>query len=159
MGPRPLPKYTELAESPVSTPELAEKYPYILNSGLRSMTFFHSANRQIPWLREIRPDPLVEIHPETAKVHGIQEATGSGSSRPGDGSSNGQAERGHQSTSDRAEHGWWYPEIKRPDHGWDLSNINILTDNSPESTDPVMGATTLRVLLCNISRCDDEQGV
>ncbi len=55
-----------------------------------------------------------------------------------------------------AEHGWWYPEIKSPDHGWDISNINMLTDNSHESMDPVMGATSLRVLLCNISRCEDE---
>jgi hypothetical protein len=32
----------------------------------------------------------------------------------------------------------------------------MLTDNSHESMDPVMGATNLRVLLCNISRCEDE---
>ena len=36
--------------------ELIEKYPFILNAGLRTPTFFHSANRMIPWLREIRPD-------------------------------------------------------------------------------------------------------
>jgi len=53
-----------------------------------------------------------------------------------------------------AEHGWWYPEIKNSDHGWDTSNINVLTENSFESMDPVMGATNLRVLLCNISRCE-----
>ncbi|MEJ2041580.1 MAG: molybdopterin-dependent oxidoreductase, partial [Desulfosarcinaceae bacterium] len=69
-GTDPLPKYTEIPESPVSRPDLAEKYPYILNAGLRTPTFFHSANRQIPWLREIRPDPIVEIHPDTASKHG-----------------------------------------------------------------------------------------
>jgi anaerobic selenocysteine-containing dehydrogenase len=40
----PLPKYTELPESPVSRPDLAERYPYILNAGFRTPTFFHSAN-------------------------------------------------------------------------------------------------------------------
>jgi anaerobic selenocysteine-containing dehydrogenase len=55
-----------------------------------------------------------------------------------------------------AEHGWWYPEIRNSDHGWNMSNINILTDNSHESMDPVMGATNLRVLLCRIYRCEDE---
>ncbi|MCK5724779.1 MAG: molybdopterin-dependent oxidoreductase, partial [Gammaproteobacteria bacterium] len=55
-GHDPLPKYTEIPESPVSRPDLLEDYPYILNAGLRTPTFFHSANRMIPWLREIRPD-------------------------------------------------------------------------------------------------------
>ena len=57
----------------------------------------------------------------------------------------------------RVPHGWWYPEIKSPDHGWDVSNINLLTDNSHDSMDPIMGATNLRVLLCRISRCEDLQ--
>jgi hypothetical protein len=56
-----------------------------------------------------------------------------------------------------AEHGWWYPEMKDdPGHGWDVSNINMLTDNSHASMDPVMGATNLRVLLCGIRRCEDQ---
>ena len=57
-GRDPLPKYVEIPESPYSTPEVAKKYPYIFNSGLRTMTFFHTAGRMIPWLREIRPDPI-----------------------------------------------------------------------------------------------------
>ena len=36
------------------------------------------------------------------------------------------------------------------------SNINLLTDNSHASMDPVMGATNLRVLLCNLYRCEDK---
>jgi anaerobic selenocysteine-containing dehydrogenase len=152
----PLPKYTEIAESPVSTPELAEKYPYILNAGLRTPTFFHSANRMIPWLREIRPDPILEIHPETAKKHGIQEGDWVWIESPrGRVKERAKLNDGIDPRVIVAEHGWWYPEIKTPDHGWDISNINILTDNSPESTDPVVGATSLRVLLCNISRCED----
>ena len=75
-GRDPLPKYAEIPESPVSTPDLAKEYPYILNAGLRTPIFFHSANRQVPWLREIRPDPIVEIHPETAKKHGIRNGLG-----------------------------------------------------------------------------------
>ena len=72
-GRDPLPKYVEIPESPISRPDLAEKFPYIRNAGFRTPTFFHSANRQVPWLREIRPDPLVEIHPATAAKHGIQD--------------------------------------------------------------------------------------
>ena len=33
--------------------------------------FFHSEHRMIPWLREIVPDPVIEINPQTAKDLGI----------------------------------------------------------------------------------------
>jgi len=67
----PLPYYEEPPESPVSTPVLWQEFPLILGTGARSPAFFHSEHRQIPWLREIEPDPNVEIHPQTAKDLGI----------------------------------------------------------------------------------------
>ncbi len=67
----PLPYYEEPPESPVSTPVLWQEYPLILGTGARSPAFFHSEHRQIPWLREIEPDPNVEIHPQTAQDAGI----------------------------------------------------------------------------------------
>jgi len=156
-GRDPLPKYTEIPESPVSCPDLTEKYPYILNPGLRTPTFFHSANRMIPWLREIRPDPIVEIHPETAAKHGISEGDWVYIESPrGKAKERAKLNNGIDPRVIVAEHGWWYPEIKDPGHGWDISNINMLTDNSHESMDPVMGATNLRALLCNISPVETE---
>lgn len=156
-GRDPLPKYTEIPESPVSRPDLAETYPYILNCGLRTPTFFHTANRQLPWLREIRPDPIVEIHPTTAEKHGICEGDWVWIESPrGRAKEKAKLNDGIDPRLIVAEHGWWYPEVKDADHGWHLSNINLLTDNSHESMDPVMGATNLRVLLCKIYRCEDE---
>lgn len=156
-GRDPLPKYTEIPESPVSRPDLAEKYPYILNAGLRIPTFFHSENRQIPWLREIRPDPIVEIHPETARKLGIKEMDWVWIESPrGRVRQRAKLNDGIHPRVVVAEHGWWFPEIKDEGHGWDIGNINILTDNSHESMDPVMGATNLRGLLCNISRCEEQ---
>ncbi|MFX1445392.1 MAG: molybdopterin-dependent oxidoreductase [Promethearchaeota archaeon] len=154
----PLPKYTEIPESPVSTPVLAKKYPYILNSGLRTPTYFHSENRMLPWLREIRPDPIVEIHPETAMKHNIREGDWIWiESLRGRAKQRAKFNTGIDPRVIVAEHGWWYPEIKSSDHGWEISNINLLTDNSYESMDPAMGATNLRVLLCNISLCTKEK--
>ena len=156
-GRDPLPKYVEIPESPVSRPDLAEKYPYILNAGLRTPTFFHSANRQVPWLREIRPDPIVEIHPQTAQKHDIREMDWVWLTSPrGRIKQRAKLNDGIDPRVIVAEHGWWFPEIKEAGHGWDISNINILTDDSHESMDPVMGATNLRVLLCNISRCENQ---
>ena len=157
-GEDPLPKYTEIPESPVSRPDLKDDFPYILNSGLRTPTFFHSANRQVPWLREIRPDPIVEIHPQTASQHGIGEGDWVWIESPrGKVKERAKLNEGIDPRVVVAEHGWWYPENKDAGHGWETSNINILTDNSHESMDPVMGATNLRVLLCNIRRCGTRQ--
>jgi hypothetical protein len=50
-----------------------------------------------------------------------------------------------------AEHGWWCPEIKEHGHGWNISNINMLTDNAHETMDSAIGATNLRVCLCSIA--------
>lgn len=153
-GADPLPKYTEIPESPVSTPELAQTYPYILNSGFRTPVFFHSANRNIPCLREIRPDPIVEIHPRLAAEKGINDGDWIWIESPrGRVKERVKLNDGIDPRVIVAEHGWWYPEQKTQDHGWDISNINILTDNSHASMDPIMGATNLRVLLCNISPC------
>lgn len=69
----PLPYYKEIEpESPIRTPEIFKKYPLIMMTGRRSPVLFHSEHRQIPWLRSLDPDPIVEIHPETAKSLGIE---------------------------------------------------------------------------------------
>ena len=153
----PLPQYREIPESPVSRPDLLERYPYILNAGLRTPVFFHSEHRMIPWLREIRPDPLVEIHPETAKAHGIEDGQWAYIESPrGRIKQRVRLNRGIDPRVVVAEHGWWYPEAEGPGHGWDVSNVNLLTDNDPAGYDPAMGSTNLRVLLCAISPCRDE---
>jgi anaerobic selenocysteine-containing dehydrogenase len=153
----PLPCYREIPESPVSRPDLMDRYPYILNAGLRTPVFFHSEHRMIPWLREIRPVPIVEIHPETAKKHEIEEGqwvyleTSRGRVK--------QRARLNDGIDPRvivAEHGWWFPEVKDPGHGWDIANVNLLTDNDPAGFDPAMGSTNLRVLLCSISPCEGQ---
>jgi anaerobic selenocysteine-containing dehydrogenase len=111
----------------------------------------------IPWLREIRPDPFVEIHPETAKAHGIEDGQWAYIESPrGRIKQRVRLNRGIDPRVVVAEHGWWYPEAEGPGHGWDVSNVNVLTDNDPAGYDPAMGSTNLRVLLCSISPCQDE---
>ncbi len=145
----PLPRYREIPESPVSTPELAKEYPDILTAGSRSPVFFHSEHRMLPWLRELQPDPIVEIHPRLAEERHLKDSDWVFLESP-----RGRIQQRARLTTGidprvvAAEHGWWFPEIKTPDHGWNKSNINILTDNDPEGYDAAMGATNLRVLLC-----------
>ena len=70
-GEDPLPYYMEPQLSPVSTPEIAEQYPLVLTTGARTYCYFHSEGKQIPYLREMNPDPLIEINPEDALKYGV----------------------------------------------------------------------------------------
>jgi len=72
-GLEPVAHHEEPPFTPVSQPELAEEYPLILSTGRRSAVSFHSEHRNIPWLRELVPDPIVEIHPDTAEERDIGE--------------------------------------------------------------------------------------
>ena len=147
----PLPQYREVPESPFSTPELYKQYPYILITGMRSPGFFHTENRQVPWLRELHRDPVVEIHPETAQKEGIREGDWVVIESPrGKVRQRARIFAGIDPRVVGAQHAWWFPERKDPGHGWDESNINILTDNAYEGCDPAMGATNVRTLLCRI---------
>jgi anaerobic selenocysteine-containing dehydrogenase len=147
----PLPQFREPPESPYSTPELYRDYPYILITGKRLPGFFHSENRQISWMRELHRNPIVEIHPETAAREGIREGDWVTIESPrGKVRQKAKLFAGMDPRVVSAEHGWWFPEKRDPGHGWDESNINILTDNAYENCDPAMGATHVRTLLCKI---------
>ncbi|MBW2517789.1 MAG: molybdopterin-dependent oxidoreductase [Deltaproteobacteria bacterium] len=147
----PLPQYREPPESPYSTPERFKDYPYILITGRRSPGFFHTENRQIPWLRELHRDPIVEIHPRAANKEGITEGQWVVIESPrGKIRQRAKLFEGMDARVVSAEHGWWFPEKKGPGYGWDESNINILTDNAYDTCDPAMGATNVRTLLCRI---------
>ncbi len=147
----PLPKFREPPESPISTPQIAEDFPYILITGRRQPGFFHTENRQLPWMRELHSEPVVEIHPDTAQQEGIKEGDWVIIESPrGKVRQRAKIFEGIDPRVISAEHAWWFPEKAAPGHGWAESNINILTDNAYETCDPAMGATSVRVLLCNI---------
>jgi anaerobic selenocysteine-containing dehydrogenase len=148
----PLPRYQEPPESPISKPKLAEEYPYVLVTGARIPVFFHSEHRMIQELRKIHPDPIAEIHPQVAKKHRIKEGDWIFIESPrGKIRQKAKITTGIDPRVISAQHGWWFPELKGPGHGWKESNVNILTDDDPSGYDKAMGATNLRVLLCRIS--------
>jgi anaerobic selenocysteine-containing dehydrogenase len=70
-GHDPLPTYREPDQSPLSTPELFEKYPLVLTTGARILYYTHSQHRNVEELKKRCPEPFAEIHP-------IQRRAGSG---------------------------------------------------------------------------------
>ncbi|TAN60717.1 molybdopterin oxidoreductase [bacterium] len=152
LGYGPLPTFSEPPESPVSAPDIAKDFPYILITGSRRLEFFHSEHRQIESLRKLRPDPSVEMHSEVAKKHEIKNNDWVKVSSP-----RGSIRMRALITDDihpdviNVEHGWWFPEKKGPDYGVWESNANILTNNAPPY-DPGFGSYQLRGLLCKVEK-------
>lgn len=145
-----LPSYVEPPESPASSPELLERFPYILITGVRRREFFQSEHRQIKPLRKLRPDPLVELHPSVADALGIVEGQWVIVSSP-----RAEIRMRASVTVDihpsviSVDHAWWFPERASLDYGlWD-SNANMLTNDGPPY-DPAFGSYQLRGLLCNV---------
>ncbi len=152
LGYDPLPGYFDPPESPWSSPALLKSFPYQLITGARIPAFFHTENRQPGPLRDTRPDPVVEIHPDLAAQKGLRDGDWVKISSPrGAVVQRAAVTERVPSGVVAADHGWWFPEMEG-DLGWDRSNIDILTDNAFEACDPAIGATNLRVLLCDIEK-------
>ncbi len=67
----PLPEWREPPESLTATPGLVDAYPLILSDYHTSRSFSASWQRNVPHLREIEPEPILHIHPNTAAERGI----------------------------------------------------------------------------------------
>jgi anaerobic selenocysteine-containing dehydrogenase len=125
-----LPYFEEPPESPVSTPEIVKEYPLILTTGARPRGFFHSEHRQIPFLRQMHPDPITEIHPETAEELGIRDADWIYiESKYGRCKQRAKLTKGIHPRVVHSQHAWWFPEKPGPEPSlfgvWE-SNINLL---------------------------------
>ncbi len=158
MGLSSMPTYHEVPESPLGSPDLAKEYPLVLSTGIRSPVFFHTQYRQIPLLREIHPDPLVRMHPETAQDLDISEGDWVYIETPrGRCRQKAKLTLGIDPRVVMAEHDWWFPEApaEAPGlHGAFESNINVVTSSEPPY-DPGFGSTPNRSLLCKIYRAEE----
>jgi anaerobic selenocysteine-containing dehydrogenase len=157
LGKNPLPHYVEPYESPLTQPQTAREYPLILSAGCRFRPQFHAELRQ--WgmgMRERHPDPLVEIHPETAKELGIAEGEWVWiETKRGKILMKAKISSAVHPKVVIAEPSWWYPELPGDKNWWFgnwISNANVLTIDDLETLDPYTGAWQNRGLLCKVYR-------
>lgn len=136
----PLPTYLEPERSPLSSPDLLEKYPLILSTGYRNIYYTHGQFRKIRTLVEKNPEPRAEIGPETASKYGIKEGdeiiveTNRGKVRM----------KAH--VDERVAEG-----VVLLPHGWPGdANVNLLTDVN--CREPIMGYPDMKSLLCAIKK-------
>lgn len=158
LGYDPLPYYEEPAESPIRTPELAKEYPYVMISR-RSKTFIHSSQRMVRGMRRMHPEPVVELHPETARRHGIED---------GDmvwiETRRGRIKQRALLTDNilpdvvNPDFGWWFPEKEAAEPVlfgvWD-SNVNVLTSLDLDHCSQSTGTYYLGCCLCRIARAEE----
>lgn len=152
MGVSPLPEYREPPVSP--DPDTAQQYPMILTTGSKPMYFFHSEHRQIPSLRKRNPDPLLEIHPDTAGSLGVREGDWVWIETPqGRVKMRAKLFDGIAPDVVGAQPSWWFPEAPPPEYGWKRSNVNILIGEMEH--DPDNGSESLRSVLCKVYRVEE----
>ena len=154
-GQAPLPDHVEPATGPVSRTDLAADFPLVLTSA-KSIHYCHSQHRGLPSLRRREPDPVVEIHPETAAARRIADGDWVRLTTP-DG-----AVRARAAFSPHldprvvsATHGWWQACKALDLPGYDTTgaegaNVNAVIGN--RDTDPISGSVPHRSYLCEITR-------
>ena len=132
-GESPLPFYQEPRYSPASDPEYAEKYPFVLTTGARETVFFHSEGRQIPYLREINPNPRLEINPADAEAKGIVDGQWVEIvNHCGQAKFKAKVTPAVRQGVLMAQHGWWYPEMDAhgdSPYGMKKTQLNTLVPN------------------------------
>jgi len=135
-----LPVYHEPPESPLSRPDLLEKYPLVMTSGARVMAYTHSQFRNIPRLRKLMPDPLVDINPADAKPRGIKTGDTVTISSP----------RGSIRMKANVTAAMLEGVVSLPHHWPGEANVNLLVDD--RTLDPISGFLPCKSQLCQVSR-------
>ncbi|MCL2756897.1 MAG: molybdopterin-dependent oxidoreductase [Coriobacteriia bacterium] len=131
-----LPIFEEPTYNP-SSPE-AKQYPLILNTGSRLPFFTHSKLRDLPWLKQFMPEPVVRMNPIDAESRGIKD---------GDDVRmfNFQGEiRVKAEVTNMV-----MPGVTDIMHGWHQADVNLLTTRD---FDPITGFPPLSTGLCEIAK-------
>jgi len=157
-GYEPLPVYVEPAPGPRDGHELSKEFPLILTSA-KTPHYLHSQMRNIAALRRFNPEPLVEIHPQTAACREILEDEWVMISTPhGRLRARARFSPKLDPRTVSATHGWWQgcKDLSLPGYenaGESSANLNSAING--DVADPIGGATSLRSYICQIERFED----
>ena len=129
LGYDPLPYFEEPCEPGYGADEaLRAEYPYIMFAGARELGNYNTNLHQIPFLREMSPDPELYIHPLDAAREGIDGgAWVRVSTLHGSIELKARIDDAQKPGSLRVPHGWWLPESAR-DLGRGLGKSTLHND-------------------------------
>lgn len=149
-----VPEYEEPAWSPISSPELFEKFPLIMSTGNSLKWYYRSQHKHLATMRKQHPYALVTLHPDTAASLGIAEGemvwveTPMGRVR--------QVAKFDANMHPRVVHAdshMWYPEREAEGdahYGLWESNINAILPDGEAYSD-YAGDNYMRGLICKLS--------
>lgn len=137
LGYDPLPTYREPAEGWLTKTELTEKYPLIAITGSRNRVYPHTQYRNLPSIRKLYPEPMVEINTQTAKDLNVIDGEKVIVESP-----RGSIRLKANVTDDI------HPKVISIPHGWSEADVNILTNDLER--DPITGFIGFKSVLCRI---------
>lgn len=140
-----LPTWRELS----AIPEIPDEYPLLFTNS-KSEIFVGTSYKGVPALRAMRPEPMVQMNPATARDLGLND---------GDEvyieTKIGRAKQRLVFDPDIdprvifVDFGWWFPEDPTGNLGWDTGNINMMTSDT-QPIDPAVGVMVLRGVPCRV---------
>jgi anaerobic selenocysteine-containing dehydrogenase len=139
-GLEPLPIYREPPESPLSRPDLVASYPLVMTTGARTSAYTHSQFRNIPRLRRLMPDPLLEINPADARPRGIKSGDTVVITSP----------RNRIRMKAKVTDAILAGVVSLPHHWPGEANANALIDD--RELDPISGFLPCKSQLCQVAR-------
>lgn len=146
-GCSPLPLWEELSRFPF---EPSEEYPLLLTTRVED-AYKLTGFKRIASMRKYKPEPTVELNPETAKKAGLKEGEWVYiETKKGRITQKLSLDRDLDPRVVFASFGWWFPEEPSNLFDWDKSNVNILFET--ESPEPATGSVELRGIPCRVSR-------
>jgi anaerobic selenocysteine-containing dehydrogenase len=133
-----LPTYKEPPEGPVAAHQTAEKFPLIFNTGSREPMYTHSRHRNNPRLRELQPNPKLDINPKDAQSRGIKQGEDVIVETPA-GRITVKA-----NITNLAQ-----PGVVHVFHGWPQADVNTIL---PRTFDPITGFPAFKSQLCQVRK-------
>ena len=150
----PLPRYEEPKERAAVD---RTEYPLLLTSG-KSAAYTHGSYRSIPGLRREVPEPILQMHPDTAKQRNIADGEWAALCTPvGSIRLRVKLDEYLHPEVVAGEEGWWQAcgELDLPSYdplSSDGGNLNLVIDD--ELFDPLSGSSPLRGQRCEVRELD-----
>lgn len=142
----PLPKMEPLPKSLDTSPE----FPLTCGTSLKLGIHTHTQFRTLPWIRELEPDPFVEIHPAKARELWITDGAKVVITSPwGSTAARARLTRRVAPEVVMLTHGYGEPYTGTD---WPLSNQ--VTPHEGVAADPISGATSNRLVPCRLEIAD-----
>jgi len=144
-GYSPLPYWKEVSDLPRLTPE----FPLLMTNAKEDV-YMLTGYKHVPSLRNMKPEPIIEMHPETGRSLGLKEGAWVYIE-----TAKGRVMQRLAFDPDLdprivvVSFGWWFPEARSNVFAWDRSNINVLTRSEPPY-DPGVGTVDLRGFPCRV---------